>query len=217
MQKVAHFIANGWPWKLKSVTPDVKVYFAIRGELIVDNGVILKGLRVVVPNSLPKEYIQLLHKGHPGTDTTKRRAKGHVVLALHEAVNWLYDDSLVSALQQCKTTLAERAASGPPCSGAFVVSADIFDWLTHIPAGSRWILSTIYLPKLLFRRWSATFLFIEFHTGCWPTKNPQFFSREFRSFAEEWNFHHVTCCPLFSQSNGLVENAVKHAKNLLGK
>ena len=75
MQKVAHFIANGWPSKLKSVIPDVKVYFRIRDELIVDNGVILKGLRVVVPNSLPKEYIQRLHKGHPGTDATKRRAK----------------------------------------------------------------------------------------------------------------------------------------------
>ena len=75
MQKVAHFIANGWPSKLKSVTPDVKGYFPIRDELIVDNGVILKGLRVVVPNSFPKEYIQLLHKGHPGTDATKRRAK----------------------------------------------------------------------------------------------------------------------------------------------
>ena len=75
MQKVAHFLANDWPSKLKSVTPDVKVYFPIRDELTDDNGVVLKGLRVVVPNSLPKEYIQLLHKGHPGTDATKRRAK----------------------------------------------------------------------------------------------------------------------------------------------
>ena len=48
-------------------------------------------------------------------------------------------------------------------------------------------------------------------------KSPQFFSREFRSFAEEWNFHHVTNSPLYPQSNGLVENAVKHAMNLLDK
>lgn len=46
---------------------------------------------------------------------------------------------------------------------------------------------------------------------------PQFSSREFRSFAEEWNFHHVTSSPHFPQSNGLVENAVKQAKNLLAK
>lgn len=46
---------------------------------------------------------------------------------------------------------------------------------------------------------------------------PQFSSREFRSFAEEWNFHHVTSSPHFPQSNGLVENAVKQAKNMLDK
>ena len=60
MKKVAHFISNGWPSKLKSVPSDVKAYFPIRDELIFDNGVILKGLRVVIPNSLRKEYIQLL-------------------------------------------------------------------------------------------------------------------------------------------------------------
>ena len=75
---MAHFIANGWPSKLKSVTPDVKVYFPIRDELIFDNGVILEDLRVVVPNFLRKEYIHLLHKGHPGTNATKRRAKDMV-------------------------------------------------------------------------------------------------------------------------------------------
>ena len=52
MQKVAHSIANGWPSKLKSVAPDVKAYFPTRDEVIVDNGVVLKGLRVVIPNSL---------------------------------------------------------------------------------------------------------------------------------------------------------------------
>ena len=48
-------------------------------------------------------------------------------------------------------------------------------------------------------------------------KGPQFFSRVFRNFAEEWNLHHVTSSPHFPQSNGLVENAVKQAKNLLDK
>ena len=33
MQKVAHFLANDWPSKLKSVTPDVKVYFPTTSSL----------------------------------------------------------------------------------------------------------------------------------------------------------------------------------------
>ena len=43
MQKVIHFISNGWPAKSKSAPPAVQPYFPIRDELIVDHGVILKG------------------------------------------------------------------------------------------------------------------------------------------------------------------------------
>jgi len=46
---------------------------------------------------------------------------------------------------------------------------------------------------------------------------PQFASRQFKSFASEWSFKHVTSSPYFPQSNGFAENAVKQAKNLLEK
>ena len=84
MQKVTHFISNGWPAKSKSVPPEVQPYFPIRDELIVDDGVILKGLRVVVPQTLRKEYLRQLHKGHPGMDATKRRARE----TFFDACNW---------------------------------------------------------------------------------------------------------------------------------
>ncbi len=51
-----------------------------------------------------------------------------------------------------------------------------------------------------------------------PTDNdPQLSSREFEIFASEWSFEHGTSSPYFPQSNGLVENSVKHAKTLLDK
>jgi len=43
MQKVTHFISNGWPAKSKSVPPEAQPFFPIRDERIVDHGVILKG------------------------------------------------------------------------------------------------------------------------------------------------------------------------------
>ena len=47
--------------------------------------------------------------------------------------------------------------------------------------------------------------------------SPQFSSREFKQFANEWNFQYVTSSSHFPQSNGLVENAVKQAKGRLEK
>jgi hypothetical protein len=44
---------------------------------------------------------------------------------------------------------------------------------------------------------------------------PQYSSTEFSQFATNWGFQHVTSSPLYPQSNGLAERAVKTVKHLL--
>ena len=45
----------------------------------------------------------------------------------------------------------------------------------------------------------------------------QFSSKEFKSFADQWEFKHTTVSPLYSQANGLIEKAAQTVKNLLTK
>ena len=44
---------------------------------------------------------------------------------------------------------------------------------------------------------------------------PQFSTREFAIFSNEWDFQHTTSSPYHSQSNGKAESSVKLAKKLL--
>ena len=46
---------------------------------------------------------------------------------------------------------------------------------------------------------------------------PQFACKEFKTFAQTWEFEHRTISPGNSQANGKVESAVKTAKRLLRK
>jgi len=78
MQKVTHFISNGWPAKSKSVPQEAY-------ELIVDDGVILKGLRVVVPQTLCKEYLGATPQGASWNRRYKEESKRNRVLAFFDA------------------------------------------------------------------------------------------------------------------------------------
>ncbi|CAB4023814.1 Hypothetical predicted protein [Paramuricea clavata] len=75
MQKLVQVIRSGWPAKYREVPRELAEYFSVRDELVIDNGVILKSQRVVVPESLRRVYIEQLHRGHPGVEATKRRAR----------------------------------------------------------------------------------------------------------------------------------------------
>lgn len=51
----------------------------------------------------------------------------------------------------------------------------------------------------------------------WSDNGPQFNCAEFRAFAQQYGFKHVTSSPNYPQSNGLVENGVKIVKLLIKK
>ena len=57
-----------------NVTP----YFQFRDELLVQDGIVLRGDRVVIPRSLRKEIIEDLHAAHQGIESTLRRARESV-------------------------------------------------------------------------------------------------------------------------------------------
>ncbi|KAF2887888.1 hypothetical protein ILUMI_18284 [Ignelater luminosus] len=58
---------------------------------------------------------------------------------------------------------------------------------------------------------------LEDSTSIISDNGPQFTSRLFKKFSQEWEFQHITSSPLYPQSNGLVERNVQIVKNLLIK
>ena len=92
MQKLAKFMKEGWPGHERSVPPDVKPFFPFRD--VIENDVILKGPKAVVPKSLQSTYIAILHKGHMGADRTKQLAS--------DVVYWpKVRQDIESAVSQC--------------------------------------------------------------------------------------------------------------------
>jgi len=69
LQTLKHMILKGWPDSKASVPVEIIPYFNIREELAVQDGIIFKGPRCIIPQSLRKKVKQKIHRAHTGVQS----------------------------------------------------------------------------------------------------------------------------------------------------
>ena len=226
LQALCKIIQNGWPMRAVNLPASVRQYFTFGDELAIEDGVVMKGPKAVIPQSLRREYIAILHRGHPGTEATKRRAR--------EVVFWpsmskdIERETLSCSVcnstkpHQQKEPLKLHPVPDLPWS---TVATDIFAWngqqyLVLVDSYSGWfeidllrdMTSTTVIKKLKrhFSVHGSPHLLLS-------DNGTPYTSQRFKDFASTWDFVHVTSSPEFPQANGLAEKAVSSAKKLLEK
>ena len=224
LQTLACFIQNGWPRRTGSVPAEVKPFWGFRDELTMEDNIIMRGNRAVIPASLRSDYLKALHKGHPGIESTKRRAR--------ESVFWpSLNQDVETAVRACsicnslkphqqKEPLKLHAVPDLPWS---IVGTDIFEWDNHhylvlVDSYAGWFeidqlsnITSLNVINKLKRHFSVHGSPQKLYSDC----GTQYMSQMFRDFARSWDFVHVTSSPEYAQSNGLCERAVRSAKKLL--
>lgn len=75
LQAVKVLIQDRWPESKHSLPATVTPYFHIPDALVVQDGLILRDGRVVIPRALRKEMIKDLHAAHQGIELSLRRAR----------------------------------------------------------------------------------------------------------------------------------------------
>ena len=76
-QKITKYCQSGWPEKRK-VDVGVKPYYPIAAELSVENGLLMRGCRIVIPPLSRKERLARIHTGHQGIVKCRERARQSV-------------------------------------------------------------------------------------------------------------------------------------------
>lgn len=75
LQTLVRIVKEGWPSTRDEVPPALRVYHPFRDELTVQDGVIFKGERLIVPERMRAEMKEKLHHNHDGIQATLRRAR----------------------------------------------------------------------------------------------------------------------------------------------
>lgn len=69
LARVCEYVRGGWPTTCPS--SDILPYFRRRDELTVEDGVLLWGLRVIVPPRSRQALVEELYEAHPGASRMK--------------------------------------------------------------------------------------------------------------------------------------------------
>ena len=103
LQVLRKTITDGWPASKSDVPECVHAYFDFRNELTVQEQLVFKGDRLVIPTSLRKEMTALVHTTHIGVEGCIRRAR--------ETMYWpRMTTELKEYIAKCDVCLAHRAS-----------------------------------------------------------------------------------------------------------
>ncbi|XP_060076924.1 uncharacterized protein K02A2.6-like [Ylistrum balloti] len=219
-------IRRGWPDSKEQLPKAMHIYFPYREEMTIQNGLVLKNDRVVVPLSQRHDTIVRLHSGHVGLQSTLRRAR--------ESVYWpnMFKDleEFTNACDTCNTFGSKQhrepmISHEVPARPWQKLGCDLFElnqksYLITVDYYSDFFevdRLTTKTGKDVINKLKAHIARQGIPDILVTDNGPPFNSREFENFTEKYDIEHVTSSPGYPQSNGKSENAVKTAKRLLGK
>ena len=59
-----HTITNGWPHSIKEVPHKIQAYWTSHEELTIEDGLVVKGTRIVITRGQCKQVLAMIHEGH---------------------------------------------------------------------------------------------------------------------------------------------------------
>ena len=194
-----------------------KRYLLIRNEISVIGKLVLRGTRIIIPESLRGKVLQIAHEGHPGIVTMKRRLRTKVWWpgldkGVEEACKTCHPCQVVGAPNPPEPVKTTELPNGPwqhlaidlmtPClpSGDHVFAVvDYYSRYIEIQ-----VMKSTTTDKIIASL-KRMFLTHGLPISVTTDNGPQFISDEFRKFMENEGIHHRHTTPLWPQANGEIE------------
>ena len=74
LQLVLQFIRSRWPAYVDKVPVTIRDYYPVKSELSEYNGIVTRGVRMIIPVPLRADILDRIHDGHPGLTKCRERA-----------------------------------------------------------------------------------------------------------------------------------------------
>ena len=219
-----HMIMSRWQSSIKQVPQVLHSYWTFGEELTVEDGLILKGTRIVIPVKQCEAVLKLIHEGQYGFNKCKLYAK--------DTVYWPgLNDQMEKPVLNCELCLkysCSKCKQEPSLSVGQEVP--IYPWtklatdIFHFE-GASYLLVVDYTSRFPVVHKLTSMTVQHIATQCklifskygWPEilmsdNRPYYTAEVFKNLMREYSVNHITSSPHYPQSNGLVETYVQIVK-----
>ena len=220
-----HYIHMGWPNDCRMLPQELHTFQNYREDLSMEDGLITKGARLLIPSTLRKKVLEQIHEGHLGIEKCMLKAR--------DSVFWPgISNNICETVEKCGICQASSREAKPvgnvsdiPPHAWHTLGTDLFYWnkIDYL------VVRDYFSKYLIMRRFpnSSTHTVIK-ELGLIFTElgrlfilrsdnGPCYNSREFHNFLSFYQVNHVTSSPHYPQSNGFAEALVGITKKLMEK
>ena len=224
-----HTITNRWPNSIKEVPPKMQAYWTFCEELTVEDVLVLKGTRIVIPKSMHNHILTMIHEGHLGLGKCK--------LWIKDTIYWPgINEQLQKLVLNCELCLKySKAKNKQPENMSLGREVPIYPWtkvatdIFHFKSDSN-LLIIDYISRfpVVCKQTSTTVqqvasqMKLIFSEYGWPEtivsdNRPCYSAESFTKLMTDYSVNHITSSPHYPQLNGLAERYVQIVKNLFYK
>ena len=226
LQPLMEVVTRGWLEDAKMLPKCLRSYWSIKDFLAVEDGILMKGQRLMIPKCLQREVLERLHVSHQGIEKTRLRARTCVYW---RGIDKDIEDMVVKCSACLEFSKSEQKQSmiphDLPSSPWQKLGSDLFEF-----EGQHYLIVADYYSKMPFIRHlnsessraviaKMKMIFSELGVPelLFTDGGPCYSIREFRDFAKSWGIRHVMSSPHYPQSNGFVERAIQTVKLTMKK
>lgn len=222
LSRVLRHTLDGWPKQLSAEDNDLKPFFTRRTEITIEQGILMWGMRIIIPHKMQQAILAELHEGHLGVVKMKAIARSYV---WWPRIDQHIEDSAkrcgtcqVVQNQPPQTLLHPWIPASKPMERIHVDFAGPFEGLTYmvvVDAYSKWpevfIMSsttserTIDTLRNMFARYGLPQIMV-------TDNGSQFTSAEFQEFVHKNGITHKRSAPYHPSTNGQAERFVQTLK-----
>ena len=229
LSQLLKYVLNGFPDSRRDMHSETRNYWSFRDELSIEDGILLKGTRIIIPSSLTSKFMQDLHMGHLGVTKCQQRAKS--------TVYWPnIDRDIEEYIRSCET--CQRNQSSQPPEKLIPITSDLpnipwytlgTDLFTH--ENDNYLIISDYMSKYpiierlgndstsnkIANLTSKYISMFGIPHQIISDNGPQFTGKPYQKLMQKLGITHTTSSPHHPRSHGFIERAIRTVKATMRK